>query len=88
MTLSVRLDAELDRLIRQASRALARTKSEVVKASLREYCQRVLREGDANPYALIADLLGRAGSGRGDLSVHGRKYLIESLHAKRRRRSG
>lgn len=84
MTLSVRLDDELDRLVHQTAKALGRTKSEVVKASLRDYCQRMLRQREANPYSLAADLLGRVGSGRGDLSIRGREYLMELLHAKRR----
>ena len=85
MMLSIRLDEELDRLVRRTARALGRTKSDVVKASLRDYCDRALRAHEPAPYALARDLLGRAGSGRGDLSTRGRKYLLEMLHAKRGR---
>jgi predicted transcriptional regulator len=84
--LSIRLDEELDRLVRQTAKALGRTKSEVVKASLRDYCVRALRQREVIPYTLAQDLLGRVGSGRGDLSTSGRKYLMEILHAKRDRR--
>jgi predicted transcriptional regulator len=83
--LSIRLEDELDRLLQRTAKAQGRTKSEVVKASLRDYCQRMLREQAANPYALVEDLLGRAGSGRGDLSTGGRKYLLELLYARRGR---
>jgi predicted transcriptional regulator len=85
MMISIRLDEELDRLLRRTAKALGRTRSEVVKASLREYCSRVLSARAAVPYALIEDLLGRAGSGRGDLSTRGRKSLAESLRAKHAR---
>lgn len=84
--LSIRLDEELDRLVRRTAKALGRTKSDVVKASLRDYCTRALRQREAVPYALAEDLLGRAGSGLGDLSTNGRKYLLAFLHAKRGRR--
>ena len=86
MVISIRLDEELDRLVRQTAKALGRTKSDVVKASLREYCERALRHNATRPYDLAKDLLGRAGSGRGDLSTRGRKYILEMLHAKRNRR--
>lgn len=85
MTLSIRLDEELDHLVRRAAKALGCTKSDLVKASLREYCTRALHQREAAPYALAEDLLGRAGSGLGDLSTNGRKYLLEFLHAKRSR---
>lgn len=84
--LSIRLDEELDGLLRRTAKALGRTRSDVVKASLRDYCMRALREREATPYVLAQDLLGRAGSGRGDLSTAGRKYVMEILHAKRSRR--
>jgi predicted transcriptional regulator len=87
MMLSVRLDEELERLVRRTAQALGRTRSDVVKASLRDYCDRALRQREATPYALVEDLLGRAGSGRGDLSIRGRKYLLEFLHARRNRRA-
>ncbi len=86
MVLSIRVDDELDQLVRRTARVLGRTKSDVVKASLRDYCERELREPRAAPYALAKDLVGRVGSGRGDLSTRGRKYLLELLHAKRGRR--
>jgi hypothetical protein len=86
MMLSIRLDEELDKLVRRTAKALGRTKSDVVKASLREYCARALHQREAHPYALMKDLIGRASSGRGDLSTAGRKYLLEMLHAKRRSR--
>jgi predicted transcriptional regulator len=87
MMLSIRLDEDLDRLVRRTAKALGCTKSEVAKTSLREYCARALRQAEATPYELAKDLIGRVGSGRGDLSTAGRKYLLEMLHAKRRSRS-
>ena len=84
--LSVRLDEELDRLVRRAAKALGHTRSDLVKLSLRDYCARALHEREAAPYALAEDLLGRAGSGLGDLSTNGRKYLLEFLHARSGRR--
>jgi predicted transcriptional regulator len=84
--LSVRLDEELDRLVRRTARALGCSRSDVVKVSLRDYCARALRQQETAPYALVKDLLDRAGSGRGDLSTLGRKHFLDLLHAKQGRR--
>ena len=86
MMLSIRLDEDLDKMVRRTAKALGRTKSDVVKASLREYCAHALRQAEASPYELAKDLIGRVGSGRGDLSTAGRKYLMDLLHARRGRR--
>lgn len=87
MMVSIRLDEELERLLARTAQALGRTKSDIVKASLREYCQRALEERRARPYELVEDLLGRAGGGRADLSKGGRRYILETLHARRARGS-
>ena len=82
MIVSVRLDEELERLLAQTVKLLGARKSEIIKRSLREYCGRMLKQ-ETYPYGLIEDLLGREGSGRGDLSTKGRKYIMETLNAKR-----
>ena len=87
MMISIRLDEELDRLVRHTAKVLGRTRSDVVKASLREYCGRALRTQETFPFDVGRDLFGRAGSGRGDLSTRGRKYILEMLHAKQHRRA-
>ncbi|MBI2202286.1 MAG: ribbon-helix-helix protein, CopG family [Candidatus Rokubacteria bacterium] len=87
MMVSIRLDEGLDRLLARTARALGRTRSEIVKAALREYCRRELLERQARPYELVKDVIGRVDSGRGDLSTNSRKYILEILHAKRIARS-
>ncbi len=49
MTLSVRLDDELDRLVQETAKALNRTRSEVVKLSLHEFFRRELRALQRQP---------------------------------------
>ncbi len=87
MMISVRVDGELDRLLRRAAEVSGRSRSDLVKASIREYCGRTLREKAAAPYELLKDFIGCAESGRGDLSTNVRKYVLEHLHAKRARNS-
>jgi hypothetical protein len=83
MTLSIRLDAELER---ELSRACARSglpKSQIVKQSLREYLARF--PGAKTSYELGKDLFGQHGSGLGDLGERRKEYLAKGLRAKRAR---
>ena len=86
MSISVRLDRETEAALEKTAKVLHTTKSSVIKRSLREYCARVLEEEKKHPYRLIEDLLGREGSGRGDLSVRGEEILREAFVRRRRGR--
>ncbi len=82
MPLSVRLDKKTESLLEQTASALKTSKAEVVKKSLSDYCVRVLTEGRKRPYDLLKDLLGKEGSGRGDLSTRGEEILRERFRRK------
>ena len=82
MPLSVRLDKKTESLLEQTASALKTTKAEVVKRSLSDYCVRVLTERRKRPYELIKDLLGKGGSGRGDLSAKSEEILRERFRRK------
>ena len=56
MTLSIRLDPELEAELARAAAQTGRSKSELVKASLREYLARVVPR--KTPYELGKDLFG------------------------------
>jgi len=86
VSISVRLDKETETELEKTARALHTTKSRVIKRSLREYCARVLEEEKRHPYRLIEDLLGKEGSGRGDLSIRGEEILREVFSTGRRNR--
>ncbi len=66
MPLIVRLDKKTESLLEQTASALKTSKTEVIKQSLLDYCDRVLTERRRRPYDLIKDLLGKEGSGRGE----------------------
>jgi predicted DNA-binding protein len=82
MTISVRLDVQVERRLTQLSERLGMSKSEIIKRSLDAYLEMHATE---TPYALGADLFGRVGSGKGDLSERRRTYLKEKLRAKNAR---
>lgn len=83
MPLSVRLDKRIESLLKQTASTLKTSKAEVIKKSLSDYCSRVLTERRKRPYDLIKDLIGKEGSGRGDLSKRSEEILRERF----RRRS-
>jgi len=82
MPLSVRLDKKTESLLEQTASALKTSKTEVIKKSLSDYCARVLTERQKRPYDLIKDLLGKAGSGKGDLSTRNEEILRERFRRK------
>ncbi len=83
MSVSVRLDEETRALLEKTARALQTRKTEVVKRSIRDFCERALKQRTRRPYELLKDLVGNEGSGRGDLSVRGEEILREHFSGKK-----
>jgi RHH-type transcriptional regulator, rel operon repressor / antitoxin RelB len=84
MTISVRLDDELEKQLAGFSRQSGVSKSQIIKESLRQYL--ATRTQPKTAYELGEDLFGKHDSGLGDLSTHRKQYLKAKLHAKRARR--
>lgn len=82
MPVSVRLDKKTESLLEQTASTLKTSKAEVIKQSLSDYCARVLTERRKRPYDLIKDLIGKDGSGRGDLSGRSEEILRERFGRK------
>ena len=82
MPVSARLDKETEELLERAARITSKPKSRVMKESIRDYCLRVVIRERKSPYDLAKDLIGKEGSGRGDLSVRGEEMLREMLRKK------
>lgn len=84
MPTSVRLEPELEALVARTAKALAKPKSDVIRAAVRAYCTTSLNARAQSFYSIAKDLIGRA-EGPPDLSTNVRKHLLEALHAKRHR---
>lgn len=81
MTLSIRLDQELERDIERRARVEGISKSALVRRCLEEFFAEC---GDGNlAWELGKDVFGRHGSGRGDLSKNRRKLVREKIHARK-----
>ncbi len=83
MAISVRLDKETEELLEKTTRILGKTKSKVIKESLREYCSHIMEHKQPTPYELSKDLIGKKGSGKGDLSIRGEEILRKLFRRKR-----
>lgn len=86
MPVSVRLDKETEELLEKASKIMSKPRSRVMKESIKNYCMRIVEQEKKTPYELSKDLIGREGSGIGDLSVRGDEVLREMLRKKHRDR--
>ena len=82
MPFSVRLDEETEALLNKTARALDTTKSEVLKASIHDFCKKTLEDKKKRPYELILDLIGRESSGKGDLAINSEEILRKAFKRK------
>ena len=83
MTLSVRLDIQLEKQLTRLSKHLHLSKSEIIKRSLSEYLKS--HPVEETPYSLGADLFEGEGSGKGDLSERAKEYVKAKIRAKNTR---
>jgi len=79
---SVRLDQETEALLNKTAKALDTTKSEILKASIHDFCEKTLRKKAKRPYDLISDLIGQASSGKGNLAINSEEILRAAFKKK------
>jgi len=82
MPTSVRLDEKTEALLLRTAEALNATKTEVLKASIRDFCRKTLQEKAQKPYELIADLIGKEFSGKGNLAINSEEILRKAFQRK------
>ena len=82
MSTSVRLDEETEILLNRTADLLQTTKTDVIKVSIRSYCDNKLQEMKQRPYDLISDLIGDEKSGHGNLSIESEKILRDKFGKK------
>ena len=86
MTLTVRLDPELEHQLESYCRKRRQTKTEVLTRLLREHLA-AASESRKTPYQLAREfgLIGAIASGRRDVARNHKRYLREILRAKHHR---
>ena len=84
MTLTVRLDAELEDLLDVAARKSGQTKSEIVRHGVRSYCETLVAGNELSLYDVMAGEIGLASGGPPDLATNANRYLAEGFAAEHR----
>jgi len=82
MTLTVKLEPELEQALARRCQLGGVSKSVIVKRALSEF----LAKEPPSAFEAGKDLFGRHGSGTSDLSTRRREYYAELVDAKHRRR--
>jgi hypothetical protein len=82
MPVSVRLDEETEALLNKTAKTLRTTKSKILKASVRDFCNKTLQEKRKRPYDLISDLIGEEYSGDGNLAINAEEILRKRFSEK------
>jgi RHH-type transcriptional regulator, rel operon repressor / antitoxin RelB len=83
MTISLRLERNLELKLEQAARMAGATKSAFIRSLIHDFLQK--KSDDLTPWETGKDVFGRYGSGAGMLSVNRKAILKEKLHAKKSR---
>lgn len=87
MRVNARLDQETENYLRYLQDATGKSCTEIVKASLAHYYQRVKAQAQNDNRQLLSELAGiAAGPDAGDGSVNYKKYIAEAIDAKHRHR--
>lgn len=86
MTLTVRLDSQLEAQLDSYCRKRRQTKTEVLTKLLQDHLAAV-NDGGKTPYQIAREfgLIGAIASGRRDASANRKRYLREKLRAKHTR---
>jgi RHH-type transcriptional regulator, rel operon repressor / antitoxin RelB len=84
MTITIRLDDQMDHAVTAAARAIGVSKSEFVRQCLRE---RLDQEASLpSAWELGKELFGKYSSDRSDLSRNAKQVAREKIHARKGRR--
>lgn len=82
MTISIRLDDKTISILEKTADLLHASRSKIIKQSVIDYCSKVLNEQHKYPYELVKDLIGKEGSGKGNLSIKGEEILRKTFRRK------
>jgi hypothetical protein len=66
-------------MLNKTAKALDTTKSEILKASVHDFCKKTLRKKRKKPYDLISDLIGYEFSRKGDRAINNEEILRKAF---------
>lgn len=85
MPTSTRFDKETEAVLKKAAGVLGMTKSEIVRNSVREYCERVIKEKKKTPWEIYEPIHAAGGSGHGKRVSMRKEILKTKLETKRKK---
>jgi hypothetical protein len=85
MTLTVRLDEELESKLRKIANEEGESLSDFIRKAIEDRLGRTAPK--KTPYEAGKHLFGRRGSGKGDLSIKSEEYFAEYVDTKRGRKT-
>ena len=83
MTISLRLENNIERELNSRAKMMGISKSELVRNLIADFIDR--ETGKTSPWELGRNVFGREGSGQGNLSVNRKSILRKKLDAKKNR---
>ena len=83
MPTSTRFDKETESVLERTAGFLGKTKSEIVRNSVKEYCLKILEEKKKTPWEIYQPIHTAGGSGHGKRVSMQKELLKEKLGAKR-----
>ena len=85
MPSSTRLDKETELVLQKAANYLGTTKSEIVRDSVRQYCEKILQEKKHSPWKIYQSIHKPGGSGHGERVQKSREMLMKKLEMDRKK---
>jgi len=83
MSISLRLDNDLENELSKYAKLLGSSKSELIRTLIKDFINK--KKKKKSSWQLGKDLFGQVGSGREDLSINRKAILKEKLNAKKNR---
>ena len=84
MSISLRLDSELEHKLNEYVKMTGMPKSELIRSLISDFLEK--QSDDRTAWDLGKTVFGREGSGRGNLSKDRKSILKEKLHDRKNRR--
>lgn len=83
MTISLRLNSELERIIEKFAESEGKTKSELIRNLIIDFVKK--KSVKKTPWEVGKNLFGKEGSSLGNLSIDRKRILKDKLHVKKSR---
>ncbi len=85
MPSSTRLDKDTEEVLKKAADYLGKTKSQIVRESIKEYCVKIIEEKKRTPWDIYQSIHKAGGSSHGKRVLMSKEILRKKLEETRKR---